>query len=144
MYITQYAKDYASKRQTNGMHTHLNQYVNMKMWQCYRIKGYTQRRQIGKQKRENMHIDRCGNTNRQKCPTKGSKKKVKYKHLWTEIQQMWNVKCMIILVITGATRRVTKGLKKKFGGYTRKTVNKCITKDSYRLFIIHTNTSKQP
>ena len=27
-----------------------------------------------KQKRENMHTDRCGNTQRQKCPAKGSRK----------------------------------------------------------------------
>jgi hypothetical protein len=32
-----------------------------------------------KQEREIMHSDRCGNTNRQKCHTKGSRKKLKYK-----------------------------------------------------------------
>jgi len=30
-----------------------------------------------KQKRENMHADRCGNTRRQKCCAKGSGKEVK-------------------------------------------------------------------
>jgi hypothetical protein len=34
---------------------------------------------IKKQKRENMYTDRCGNTSRQKCCTKGSGKKLKYK-----------------------------------------------------------------
>ena len=29
-----------------------------------------------------------------------------------EIQQMWNMKCMIVWVITGATGIITKGLKK--------------------------------
>jgi len=72
---------------------------------------------------------------------KEAEKKLKYKHLCTEIQQMWNVKCMIILIIIGAIGRVTKGLK-KFGSYTSKIFNRCITKDSYSLFIIHTNTSK--
>ena len=32
---------------------------------------------IIKQKRENMHTDRCGNTRRQKCCAKGSGKEVK-------------------------------------------------------------------
>jgi len=58
-----------------------------------------------KQKRENMHIDRCGNTCRQNCCAKGSGKKVK-------IQRMWNLKCMIIPVIIGATGRVTRSLRK--------------------------------
>jgi hypothetical protein len=39
------------------------------------------------------------------------KKQLKYKSLCIEIQKMWNMKCMIILVIIGATRIVTKGLK---------------------------------
>jgi hypothetical protein len=41
---------------------------------------------------------------------KEAEKKLKYKSLG--IQQMWNMKCMIIPVITAATRRATKGLKK--------------------------------
>ena len=31
-----------------------------------------------------------------------------------QIKRMWNVKCKITPVITGATRRVTKGLRKNF------------------------------
>ena len=42
---------------------------------------------------------------------KEAEKKLKYKNLCTEIQRMWNMKC-IIPVIIGATRIVTKGLKK--------------------------------
>jgi hypothetical protein len=34
------------------------------------------------------------------------------KKINTEIQRMCNMKCMIVLVITGATGTVTKGLKK--------------------------------
>jgi hypothetical protein len=41
-----------------------------------------------------------------------AEKKLKYKRLCTEIQIMWNMKCMIILVITVATKIVTKGIKK--------------------------------
>jgi hypothetical protein len=37
------------------------------------------------------------------------------KRLCAEIQRIWNMKCMITLVTTGATVTVTKGLKKNFG-----------------------------
>ena len=59
-----------------------------------------------------MHTDRCGNTRRQKCCAKRSRRKTKNKSLCLEIQRMWNLKCEIIPVIIGATRIVTKGLWK--------------------------------
>jgi hypothetical protein len=40
------------------------------------------------------------------------KKTLKYIHLSTEIQQMWNMKCFVIPVIIGATGTVTEGLQK--------------------------------
>jgi hypothetical protein len=43
---------------------------------------------------------------------KKSETKLKYKNLSIEIQLIWNMKCFVIPVITGATRIVTKGLKK--------------------------------
>ena len=43
---------------------------------------------------------------------KEAEEKIKYKSLCIEIQRMWNMKCTIILVITGATGTVTKSLKK--------------------------------
>jgi hypothetical protein len=43
---------------------------------------------------------------------KESEKKLKLKNLSTEIQRMWNMKCFVIPVMTGATGTVTKGLKK--------------------------------
>jgi len=43
---------------------------------------------------------------------KAAEKKLQHKSLCIEIQQMWNTKCIIIPVIIGATRIVTKGLKK--------------------------------
>jgi di/tricarboxylate transporter len=43
---------------------------------------------------------------------KEPEKKLKYKSLCKEIQWMWNMKCMIILVITGATGIVTKDFTK--------------------------------
>jgi len=39
-------------------------------------------------------------------------KKLKYKSLCIEIKRMWNIQCMFIIVITGATGIVTRGLKK--------------------------------
>jgi hypothetical protein len=43
---------------------------------------------------------------------KEAEKKVKHKSLCIGIQKTWNMKCMIIPVIIGATGIVTKGLKK--------------------------------
>ena len=54
-------------------------------------------------------------------------KKLKYKSLCIEIQRMWNLKCMIIPVIIGATGIVTR----KFGNRIRKTFDRFTTKDSY-------------
>jgi hypothetical protein len=38
-------------------------------------------------------------------------KKLKYKNLSTEIQKMWNTKCFLTSVNTGASAIVKKGLK---------------------------------
>ena len=43
---------------------------------------------------------------------KEAEKKLKYKSLYIEIEWMWNLKCMIIPVITGATEIVTRSLRK--------------------------------
>jgi hypothetical protein len=59
-----------------------------------------------------MLTDRCGNGRGQKRHTKESRKETQYKSTCREIQRMWNMKLMIIPVINGATRIVTKGLKK--------------------------------
>ena len=63
-------------------------------------------------KRRNMHTDGCGNTRREKCRAKRSRKKLKYKSLCIEIQRMWNLNCTIIPVKTGATGVVTRSLRK--------------------------------
>jgi hypothetical protein len=42
---------------------------------------------------------------------KEAEKKSKYKNLSIEIQRMWNMNCLVIPVVTGATGIVTKGLK---------------------------------
>jgi len=43
---------------------------------------------------------------------KKAENKLKYKSLCIEIQRMWNLKCTIIPVITGATGIVTRNLRK--------------------------------
>jgi len=43
---------------------------------------------------------------------KEAEKKLKYKSLCTEIQRMWNLKCMILAVIIGATGIVMRSLRK--------------------------------
>jgi hypothetical protein len=48
---------------------------------------------------------------------KESEKKLKHKNLSIEIQRMWNMKCFVITVISGATGIVTKGLKKIWKKY---------------------------
>jgi hypothetical protein len=44
---------------------------------------------------------------------------------------MWNLKCVIIPVIIGATGIVTKRCKEEFGIHARKKFNRFTTKDSY-------------
>jgi hypothetical protein len=43
---------------------------------------------------------------------KQAEKKLKYNSLGMQIQRMWNLKCMVIPVVTGATGIVTKSLRK--------------------------------
>jgi hypothetical protein len=45
---------------------------------------------------------------------KEAEKKLKYKSLCIQIQQMWNMKCMIIPVVIGAPRIVTEVSRKNF------------------------------
>jgi len=60
-----------------------------------------------------MHTDRCGNTRRQKCCAKGSGKEVENTTVYIQrYSELWNLKCMIVPVMTGATGIVTRSLRK--------------------------------
>jgi len=59
-----------------------------------------------------MHTDRCGKTRRQKCCAEGSGNKFKYNSLCIEIKRIWNLKCTIMPVITGAIGIVKKSLRR--------------------------------
>jgi hypothetical protein len=62
---------------------------------------------------------------------KEDEKKLKYKILCIEIQRIWNLKCTVIPVITGATGIVTRSLSKNLEAVLGKKLNRYITKDSY-------------
>jgi hypothetical protein len=72
---------------------------------------------------------------------KEAEKKLKYESLYVDIQRMWNLKCMIILVINEATGIVTRGLRKKFVSYNRKTFSRLTTQDSCTGNIAHNTES---
>jgi len=56
-----------------------------------------------------------------------AQRKLKNKNLSIEIQRMWNMKCFVIPVITGATGIVTEGLQKS-GNNTEKAFKKFFIK----------------
>jgi hypothetical protein len=51
---------------------------------------------------------------------KEAESKIQHKSVFIEIQHMWNMTCMIIPIITGATRMVTEGLNKNLEAIPRK------------------------
>ena len=72
---------------------------------------------------------------------KEAEKKFKYKSLCVQLQRMWNLKSKIIPVIIGATRVVTKSLKKNVETLPYHTFNRFTTKDSYTRNITHNTES---
>ena len=72
---------------------------------------------------------------------KEAEKKLKYKSLCIEIQQMWNLKCTIIPVINWSHWDSNEKLKDKFGSCTRKTRDRLTTNDSYTWNITHNTES---
>jgi hypothetical protein len=72
---------------------------------------------------------------------KEGEKKLKCKILCIEIKRMWNLKCKIIPVITGATGILTRGFREKFGSHTRKHLVDSLHKTAYTWNITHKTQS---
>ena len=73
-----------------------------------------------------MHTDRCGNTRRQKCCAKGSRKEPEMYDYTSNNWSHWNS---------------NEKLKEKFGSGTRKTFDRFTTKDSHTWKITHNTES---
>ena len=90
-----------------------------------------------------MHTDRCGNTRRQKCCAKGSRKEVKIQEF--VYRDTTNVEPEMYDCTSNnwSHWNSNEKLKGKFGNYTRKTLDRFTTKDSYTWNIIHNTESTE-
>jgi hypothetical protein len=88
-----------------------------------------------------MHTDRCGNTCRQKCCSKGSVKEVETQEF--VYRDTTNVEPEIYNYTNNNLSHWNSNekLKEKFGSCTRKTLDRFTTKDSYTWNIIHNTES---
>ena len=93
-----------------------------------------------KKERENSHTDTRGNTSEEQYHVQ-AEKKLEYKSLCKGIQRVWNLKCMIIPVIIGATGIITESFKEQICSHTRKTFNRFATKHSHIWNITHNTES---
>jgi len=84
-----------------------------------------------------MYTDRCGNTRRQKCRAKGSRKKVKIQEF--RYRDTVNVEPEMYHYTSNnwSYWNINEKLKEKFGIYTRKTFNRFTPQDSYTSNIRH-------
>jgi hypothetical protein len=90
-----------------------------------------------KQERENMHTDRCGNTSRHKCHTKGSRKETKiHEFLYRDTTTVQHEMCDY----TGGNwshRNGSQRFKETFRSRTGKTFNGFAAEDSCTWNITH-------
>ena len=88
-----------------------------------------------------MHTDRCGNTRRQKCCTKGSGKEVKIQEF--VYRDTTNVEPEMYDYTSNnwSHWNSNENFKEKFGNYTRKTFDRFTTRDSYTRNITHNTES---
>ena len=89
-----------------------------------------------------MHTDGCGNTHRQKCRAKGSRKEVKIQEFM--YRDATNVEPEIYDYISNKWSHWNSNekLKEKFGScIKKKKFNRFITKDSYTWNITHSTES---
>ena len=88
-----------------------------------------------------MHTDRCDNTRRQKCCAEGSGKEVKiqefvYRDTTNVEPEMYDCTSK-----NWSHWNSNEKFKEKFGNYTRKTLDRFTTKDSYTWNITHNTES---
>jgi hypothetical protein len=79
-----------------------------------------------------------GDTNVMK---KEAEKLLNYKHLIMEIERQWNVKINVTPAITGATRTISKSLKKIPQQHTRKARNQETAENIHIWHSTHTSES---
>jgi len=96
---------------------------------------------IKNKKRENIHIDRCGNTCRQKCCAKGSGKEVKIQEFIYRDTTNMEPEMYDYTNNNWSHWNSNEKLKEKFGSCTRKTFERFIAKDSYTWNITHNTES---
>jgi hypothetical protein len=88
-------------------------------------------------KTKDIHVDRCDNTNKQKCHAKGSRKETKIQKFM--LRDTTNVKHEIndYTVNNCSHRSSNKSCKEKSASHTRKTFNRLTTQDSSTWNITH-------
>jgi len=86
---------------------------------------------IIKNKKENIHTDRCGNTCRQKCCSKGRGKEVKIEEFIYRDTMNVELEMYDYTSNNWSHWNSNEKLKEKFGNCTRKTFDRFTTKDSY-------------
>ena len=88
-----------------------------------------------------MHADRCGNTRRQKCCTKGSGKEVKTQKFMYRDKTNVDPELYDYASNNLDHWKSSEKLKEKFGICTRKSFDRFTTKDSYTWNITHNTES---
>ena len=84
-----------------------------------------------------MHTDRCGNTCRQKCCSKGMGKEVKIQEFMYRDTNNVEPEIYDYTNNNWSHWNSNEKLKEKFGSCTRKTFGRFTTKDSYTRNITH-------
>jgi len=117
--------------------------MKREMSRCCGIKQYTQTENLTanrpdirtknktKQKRENMHTDRCGNTCRQKYCAKESGKEVQIQEFMYRDTTNVEPEMYDYTSNNWSHWNSNEKLKEKFGNCTRKTFDRFTTIDSY-------------
>ena len=88
-----------------------------------------------------MHTDRCGNIRRQKCCAKGSGKEVKIQEFVYRDTTNVEPEMHDCTSNNWSHWNSNEKFKEKFGNYTKKTLDRFTTKDSYTWNMTHNTES---